>query len=209
VLRYDLFGRGYSDRPDVTYDARSLSAVGGLLDALAFTTVDLVGLSVGGSVAASFTIEHPQRVRRLVLMDPAPSSPPPFSARILSAPLLGDYFLPSSAPSFYPRARNRLPSRGKYAAGLPGAVQGPDDVSRVHPRNPLTIRNLYRRVHGRLCKGGEQQRPIMLIWGREDTTVPFADSDTIRKLMRRRNSMQSPMRVTCPTSKRPPSSSIA
>src|SRR6478736_6702893 len=51
VLRYDYYGRGYSDRPDIAYTqdlyVRQLAE---LLDAVHFTDpIDLAGLSYGGS----------------------------------------------------------------------------------------------------------------------------------------------------------------
>src|SRR5690349_15789016 len=60
VLRYDLFGRGFSDRPELNYDidlfVRQLKD---LLDALAFKKVHLLGLSMGGPISASFIEKYP------------------------------------------------------------------------------------------------------------------------------------------------------
>ncbi|MGE5248620.1 MAG: alpha/beta fold hydrolase, partial [Bacteroidota bacterium] len=73
VLRYDLFGRGWSDRPrlrsDVGLFVRQLND---LLDALGIRSpVSLVGLSMGGPISASFTVRHPERVARNVFIDPS------------------------------------------------------------------------------------------------------------------------------------------
>src|SRR5512143_4045949 len=77
-LRYDLLGRGYSDRPRVRYDlglfVRQLAQ---LLDGLQIEEVDLVGLSMGGAIATGFTVQFPTRVRRLVLIDPIATEPRP------------------------------------------------------------------------------------------------------------------------------------
>ena len=73
VLQYDLYGRGYSDRPHLVYgldlyDRQLLN----LLDALNFNEpVDLVGLSMGGPITGTFTDRHPRRVRKLTLLAPA------------------------------------------------------------------------------------------------------------------------------------------
>src|SRR5512133_3196950 len=69
VLRYNLFGRGFSDRPDTHYSldlfVRQLSD---LLAALRCTRpVSLVGLSTGGPITATFTARFPERVDKLVL----------------------------------------------------------------------------------------------------------------------------------------------
>ena len=83
VLRYDLYGRGYSDRPNVAYDAdlydRQLL---GLLSALA----------MGVPIVVTFADRHPERVRALVLLDSSYHE-----ARRptlwLGAPLLGEYYM--------------------------------------------------------------------------------------------------------------------
>src|SRR3982751_5534470 len=72
VARYDEYGRGYSDRPDVAYTAdlydRQLLQ---LLDSLGWRDrVNIVGLSMGGSVTGTFAGRHPERVRSLTLIDP-------------------------------------------------------------------------------------------------------------------------------------------
>ncbi|MCI0668986.1 MAG: alpha/beta hydrolase, partial [Myxococcaceae bacterium] len=72
VLRYDLWGRGWSDRPDVVYDfALFEGQLTELLDAVGLTgPVDLVGLSMGGALVAGYAANHPERVRRVALVDP-------------------------------------------------------------------------------------------------------------------------------------------
>lgn len=72
VVRYDYYGRGWSDRPDTTYDqALFVRQLAGLLDSLRIEgPVDLAGLSFGGTVATSFADRHPDRVRSLVYVDP-------------------------------------------------------------------------------------------------------------------------------------------
>lgn len=68
VVRYDLrgFGRSNAERVEFwpTEDLRAL------LDFLKIERATLVGLSLGGIVAADFALEHPGRVERLVLVGP-------------------------------------------------------------------------------------------------------------------------------------------
>jgi pimeloyl-ACP methyl ester carboxylesterase len=187
VLRFDLYGRGYSDRPKVTYDnalyARQLT---GLLEALSLDgPVDLVGISMGAGAVASFAEAHPERVRGLVLMDPAPSSPPPLSAKVLSLPIIGDYFFaafgslilpsgqisdfhdPAKMPSGYlERYREQMTYRGFTRAML-------SSIRHLYDQDYM---DMYARI-------GKMGRPVMLIWGREDTTVPIANSEALLKLM--------------------------
>ena len=77
VLRYDYYGRGYSDRPDMPFTQELyVRQFTELLESLHITQpFDLVGLSFGGSVITSVAARHPARVRSLVYVDPAFRTP--------------------------------------------------------------------------------------------------------------------------------------
>src|SRR5262245_3315699 len=72
VLRYDYYGRGYSDRPNAAYTQDLyIRQLVQMLDALGIRDpIDLGGLSFGGSVITTFADRYPQRVRSLVYLDP-------------------------------------------------------------------------------------------------------------------------------------------
>lgn len=72
VVLYDLRGHGKSERPEAGYAVQDM--VGdllGVLDALELNErrIDLIGNSYGGLVAITLAIQHPERVRSLVLLD--------------------------------------------------------------------------------------------------------------------------------------------
>lgn len=68
AVRYDLRGFGRSRaQPGPFSHAEDLLA---LLDARGIARADLVGLSMGGSIAVRFALDHPERVNRLVLISP-------------------------------------------------------------------------------------------------------------------------------------------
>ncbi len=93
VLRYDLFGRGFSDRPDLPYTMELfVRQLKDLLEALQVNIpVSLVGLSMGGPVSAGFTVQHPEFVRKLCLLDPAGfQNGRPILYRLISLPGLGE-----------------------------------------------------------------------------------------------------------------------
>ncbi len=73
ALRYDTYGRGFSDSPDVVYDvALFAQQLKELLDALNLTKkVNLMGLSDGGRTISAFAFQYPERVRYLIFVDPA------------------------------------------------------------------------------------------------------------------------------------------
>lgn len=81
VVRYDL--RGYGRSAAATESFSHLEDLRGLLDLLGIEKATLVGLSLGGIIAADFALEHPARVSRLVLVGPGlrgDKQPPPKDA---------------------------------------------------------------------------------------------------------------------------------
>ena len=184
VLRYDLFGRGFSDRPKVTYNADLFDRqLLGLLDALGLRKpVDLVGLSMGGAIVVNFADRHPERLRKLALIDPAGlPMPRPAIAGLIKAPLLGDLlislfgmqFLLSSQGQDLHRQDNVSEFQEKYRVQLryAGFKRAILSTIRYGPLYDETA--VFQRV-------GAQLRPILLIWGREDRTIPFEISDKVR-----------------------------
>ncbi len=183
ALRYDLYGRGFSDRPDAEYNAdlydRQLQE---LLDALDIRApADVVGLSMGGPIAIHFANRHPERVRRIVLVDPAgfPLKQPLAAGLIRISPLgewlmdrFGEQILVKSLvkdmkyPERFPDYAERYRAQTRYA-GFRRAL-----LSTMRSGMLTSAAEAYRRV-------GEQGKPVLLLWGREDHTVPFALSERV------------------------------
>ncbi len=71
VLRYDLAGHGLTGPdPGGRYTvARDVELLEGLLTALHIEQLALVGSSLGGNIAFSFSARHPERTRALVLIN--------------------------------------------------------------------------------------------------------------------------------------------
>ncbi|MEM9600505.1 MAG: alpha/beta hydrolase [Pseudomonadota bacterium] len=96
TLRFDHFGRGWSDRPKTRYDVDFYDRT--LIDLLDHVGVDepfgLAGLSMGGPIVAEFTARYPERVKQLVLLVPAgldTAGADGSSATLLRTPLVGDW----------------------------------------------------------------------------------------------------------------------
>ena len=69
ALRYDLRGFGASAcRQSVPF--RHADDLLNVLDTTAIDRCDLIGVSMGGGIALNFTLDHPERVRNLVLISP-------------------------------------------------------------------------------------------------------------------------------------------
>jgi pimeloyl-ACP methyl ester carboxylesterase len=73
VLRYDNYGRGYSDRPETEYstDLYTEQLYELLMKMDVNTPVDLIGSSHGGLIVMAFTEKYPEMVRKVVLVNPA------------------------------------------------------------------------------------------------------------------------------------------
>jgi pimeloyl-ACP methyl ester carboxylesterase len=73
VIRLDLYGRGYSDNPDIIYnDELYANQVVELIEKLGVTQkINLVGLSNGGRVISKIAFDYPELIKRLVYVSPA------------------------------------------------------------------------------------------------------------------------------------------
>ncbi len=181
VLRYDLFGRGYSDRPKTIYDihlfVRQLKE---LLDALELKNpVHLAGLSMGGPISASFVDQFPERIRSHILIDPAGAKPVRLSLALkavktpilpelilglfggeqLARSIASDFFTSDLIGQFQEKYRIQMRYKGFLRAILSTIRNGMLD----------SFHETYRRV-------GELKKPTLLFWGKNDTTVPFSES---------------------------------
>jgi 3-oxoadipate enol-lactonase len=77
VLRYDIRGHGRSDAPPGPYTPELLAKdVIALLDVLAIDKVHWVGLSMGGMIGQAVALNHPDRLKSLVLCDTTAVIPP-------------------------------------------------------------------------------------------------------------------------------------
>ncbi len=77
VLRYDVIGRGFSDRPKVVYDINlSYRQLDELITKLNIKTpINLVGLSWGGRIVSHYAAMQPSKINKLILVDPSGFEP--------------------------------------------------------------------------------------------------------------------------------------
>ena len=186
VLRYNYYGRGFSDRPALRYDLatydRQLTA---LLDTLGIRgPVDVAGLSMGGPVAANFADRHPERVRTLTLVDPAfgnPSGAPlplrvpgvgtlamTLGASSMAKGQLDDFVHPERYPDWVSRYEVQMQYKG-FRRSIMETRRG--DVLQRPARSFTTLMR--------------SPIPILLIWGKSDRTVPLSQSDSVRAALPR------------------------
>jgi pimeloyl-ACP methyl ester carboxylesterase len=185
VLRYDIFGRGFSDRPRAQYDLDFfVKQLADLLDALRLTRpIDLIGLSMGGPIAAAFTVRSPERVDKLILIDPVGARPITLSPLLKAAKipiaaeailgLIGTNFLVDSVANdfFDPKLVTHFQARYKIQMQYKGFGQA--ILSTIRNNMLGSFIEVYRKL-------GTMDKPVLLFWGRDDRTVPFEHSTDLR-----------------------------
>ena len=176
VLRYDLYGRGYSDRPKGIYDAAFFTKQ--LEELLAHlqieTPVVLTGYSMGGAVATHFAAQHPSRVKWLVLLAPgglghnlglfleASARLGPLGDWImttLGGPVLRHAFSRDYEDVVVPEFNTRLAQEPGIKGYLPAVLSSVRDFLEVDQTPDHT-------------KLAAQQVPTLAIWGAEDDIIP-------------------------------------
>jgi len=182
VIRYDLYGRGLSDRPDAAYDGAFYDKqLDELLAALKVSgPVDLFGLSFGGYVTAHYASTHPQRVRTLHLVDPSNTAPTlswqfvtpllgPYLFQVNAVPGMadnqsGDFLHPEQFPGWAERYRPQMQYHG---------------FGRALYRSRLNLtRADFDGIYAAIARAGT---PVQLIWGKQDPVIPVAQAARIRR----------------------------
>jgi pimeloyl-ACP methyl ester carboxylesterase len=190
VFAVDLMGTGFSDRPpdlDCSFRA-SAQRLLGFMDATGIASCDLLGTSHGGAVSMMLAALAPERVRRLILVDPVN----PWSAHgkhlsvLLSNPVVAPMFL-----KLAPRVRILDEFYHRRMFGDPRRIP-PDSLEGY--RKPMRIPGSYEyglavlRSWNRDLKELElvlpriADMPTLLIWGTSDTAV---DPASARQLQQR------------------------
>ena len=188
VVRYDLFGRGFSDRPDTRYNIDLfVKQLADLLDALHFTRpVTLIGLSTGGPITAMFTARFPEKVNKLVLIDPIGAKILAL-ARVLKAaamPIVGEAMISLFRSDGIVKniASNLLDRKlvgqfqDRYIASMQFKGFKRGILSSIRNGILDSFLKTYERV-------GKMDKPVLLFWGRNDPTVPFKHSDDLLAAM--------------------------
>ncbi|HEU5179237.1 MAG TPA: alpha/beta fold hydrolase [Candidatus Polarisedimenticolia bacterium] len=186
TLRLDLLGRGYSDRPRLTYSADLFDReIIELLDSLGIQEpVDIAGLSMGGAVAQYFANHHPDRTHSVILIDPSFSHGTDREPWSMHVPVLRNYIMrvhvaPGMAAGqmsdfAYPERFPDWPARYRVQMQYPGFLNAIMSTRLADERRDLS------KEYAAL---GEKHVPVLLIWGKRDRTVPFGLSDELRKLV--------------------------
>ena len=187
VIRYDLPGFGLTG-PNATKDYSMEWHVGFLekfLDRLNVPACYLAGNSFGGHIAADFASAHPERVKKLILVD-AGGYPNPhrgvLAMRLAQLPVIGE-ILGHATPRFF----IAMTIRQMYGdpRRLSEAV-----IDRYYD---LILRAGNRETFGIILRGAAEdptakfqaiEVPTLILWGSEDRTSPVLYAERFHRDIR-------------------------
>lgn len=185
----DLFGWGYSERLHETEYGfeRYAKQVTGFMDALNIRSAALVGQSMGGGIAVYTAAHYPERVDRLILVDPAvlPYADT-ITGKIYKLPYVGEFLntIPGDALHI-----NNLKTLWFY-----DGTQVTDEYAQ-RVLQPLSIKGSYAGlmyilrnvledpfVKNEAHILAEMEKPVLIVHGREDKAVPWENSKRLNEL---------------------------
>ncbi|MBQ8062776.1 MAG: alpha/beta hydrolase [Clostridia bacterium] len=193
VIRYDLLGRGLSERVKAKYTpelfARQLKDLADEL--LPGEKFILFGTSMGGTIVATFCALNPGRVEDVVLYAPAgmDNFKPPIYMKLAAVPFLGKrLFKLVMTRSSLSRATDELLHRGQdvkdeYVRGMAYTMQykGYLDGTWSSLVNTILKTKKSTKYYKQMAK---QHIPTLVIWGTEDKTMPIYQLDRMVKVLK-------------------------
>jgi pimeloyl-ACP methyl ester carboxylesterase len=176
VLVYDLYGRGYSDRPggpqNRIFFLRQLEDL--LDDQQVKGDFTLLGYSMGGAISLANTAAHPDRVRKLILLASAGTgiSAGGLANFVIRTPVIGDWMMLASFPRTHRQATER-------ERGLTGSTSGIVDLQQAELKTRGFIPGVLASLRGLLSEDLKPAMktihqagiPVLAIWASEDEVI--------------------------------------
>ncbi len=184
VLTYDLYGRGYSDRPFGTQTPEFfLRQLTELLDSQGVSgKITVIGYSMGGAITAAFAAEYPDRVERAILLTPAGMQAVRTERLdfMIRTPMIGTWLMMMRYPDI-------LRKGIEAEAHLPKSVPGLAKLQAAELDNrgflPAVISSLRAMLQTEFKTAHETLRacgiPVLAIWGAQDDVIPIRAKDTL------------------------------
>ena len=189
VYAIDLWGFGYSTREPMDYGYSLYSGqLLAFMDALGIQKASMIGQSMGGGTIMKFAISHRDRIDKVILVDPAGMpNPLPLMGKIANLPLIGEimYGLQSDF-------MRKLVLRKNFIRD-PAFVTDSyfENVTRFHKikgTSQVMLAILRKRFFDTLGDEthafGEINLPTLLVWGREDRSIPVERGRAMHALLK-------------------------
>ena len=184
VVRFDLLGHGGSEKPKKGYGMESQARlVAAALDRLGVRRADVVGHSMGGSVATALAEQRPALVESIVILDsPSKSGDAelPLTARLGFVPVLG-------------QAINRVVPDAMVRDGLESAFANGFDVPDrfVEDFRDMTYTSYddshrgsddYSKESGLAERLADESVPLLVVFGSQDELVDPKSAQGYRRV---------------------------
>ncbi len=179
VLVYDLYGRGYSDRPKGPQDpAFFVTQLEELLESQGIEDeITLLGYSMGGAIVTAFASLSPARLRHLVLLAPAGLGHDlgPLVRIVTQLGWLGDWLM----LAFYERSfRKATEAERKLDSRIEDIVDLQQNELRIRGFVPAVLASLKGTLdhdqdeeHREINK---EEVPVLAIWAKDDDVIPIS-----------------------------------
>lgn len=189
AIALDLPGFGWSSKPPGPYPlALFVRAIEAFRRTLGLDRMSLVGHSLGGAVAAAYTLAHPSRVERLALVGavvPGFGYRIPWIYRLLAVPGLGEMVAGLAWTGLLKAALARCFARPD-ADEIDFLVRTGYPI-RVSPDGRAAFLSTLRSVSADFVAAADRYRrglaslarPVLLIHGRQDRVVPPAHPERV------------------------------
>lgn len=187
VLTYDLYGRGFSDRPKGaqtrTFFLRQLRE---LIDHEGIDgPLTVLGYSMGGGIATIFAAEEPDRLRRLILLAPAGlvHNAGTFAEATRRLPVIGDWLMLAFGGAYLRRIARTQPAHPSIRADIGEAQAAETRLQGYLPAVLSSQRNLLAQTleeeHRTIAVDGV---PVLAIWGEQDDVIPLRAMSRLAEL---------------------------
>jgi 2-hydroxy-6-oxo-octa-2,4-dienoate hydrolase len=189
VYAVDLWGFGYSERlPRLDYSFPLYAGqIKGFMEAKGIPKATLVGQSMGGGISVYLAAKHPEKVDRLILIDPAVTPyPDTIVGTVYKLPgvgeflnlLPGDFLMKNNLKSIWFHNPNKVTDAYASEVLQPLCIKG------SHEALMYVLRNVLREpfVENEAKELARADLPILLVHGREDRAVPLNNSRVLNKM---------------------------
>ncbi len=180
VLTFDQRGSGLSDKPHTAYTIALLADdTAALMDHVGFHAADVLGVSMGGTIAQELALRHPAKVRSLILGCTTPGGPR--AIRIGGSAFAAAY----SAKAMTAEERGRALAEAAFTQGYieqhPEIISAMIEARRQRPLDPVALDRRIKAVlaHDAYDRLPQISCPTLVITGRDDALVAWQNSELI------------------------------
>ncbi len=185
VYAPDLWGQGYSTRGSLEYGYDLFEEqIRLFMDALNLRRASLVGHSMGGGTSIVFAIRNPDRVDKLVLVD-STGIPTrlPFRAKIFRLKGVAEFLL--SLPTDRIRRMNLediwIYDRASLTEDIYSNLTLYQKIEGTTEALLAILRkDFFNTMDAEIKELGRLYIPTMIIWGREDASLPVSNAETMK-----------------------------